>query len=133
MNPVETWVERYIKVWNSNDPQEIGDLFTDDATYFTSPFAEPWRGRAEIVREWLARKDTPGSFTFRYEVLATDPGSEEVLVRVTARDIKNEAAEEEVSPRNHRGPVDGNGRGNRREQGPGRPPEGRGPDRGRDR
>lgn len=55
------------------------------------------------------------------EVLATDPGSEEVLVRVTARDAKNEVAEEEVSPRNRRAPADGNGRDNRRDQGMGRP------------
>lgn len=59
------------------------------------------------------------------EVLATDPGSEEVLVRVTAREIRQEVAEEEVSPKSHRAPVDGNGRGNRRDQAPSR-----GPDRG---
>ena len=33
------------------------------------------------------------------EVLATDPGSEEVLVRVTARDAKGEVSDEEASPK----------------------------------
>src|SRR5947208_5493847 len=57
------------------------------------------------------------------EVLATDPGSEEVLVRVTARDVQGEVAEEEVSPRGRRGAVEGDGRGSRREeQGAGRDP-----------
>jgi predicted RNA-binding protein Jag len=36
------------------------------------------------------------------EVLATDPGSEEVLVRVTAREQRAHAADEEVSPRERR-------------------------------
>jgi spoIIIJ-associated protein len=43
------------------------------------------------------------------EVLATDPGSEEVLVRVTARDVQGEVAEEEVSPKGRRAPVEGDG------------------------
>src|SRR5207249_664433 len=40
------------------------------------------------------------------EVLATDPGSEEVLVRVTAREVRgSEVAEEEASPRERRAPT----------------------------
>lgn len=45
---VRAWVEGYVRAWNSNDPTAIGDLFTEDAVYFT----EPWRGRDEIVRRW---------------------------------------------------------------------------------
>jgi spoIIIJ-associated protein len=36
------------------------------------------------------------------EVLATDPGSEEVLVRVTARETRADASEEEASPKSRR-------------------------------
>ena len=43
------WIERYIGAWNSNDPDEIGALFTDDALYYTEPFTPPWRGCAEII------------------------------------------------------------------------------------
>ncbi len=73
---VAAWVDRYIAAWNSNDPQDIGRLFTADATYYTAPYREPWRGRDEIVREWIARKDEPQTFSFRYEVLVdgNDPG-----------------------------------------------------------
>src|SRR3954468_19051115 len=35
----------------------------------------------------------------KVEVLATDPGSEEVLVRVTANEPRGSTSEEEVSPR----------------------------------
>jgi hypothetical protein len=63
-------VERYVRAWNSNDPDEIGSLFTQAAEYRHTPFAEPWQGRDEIVRQWLARRDEPGDTTFRYEVVA---------------------------------------------------------------
>jgi uncharacterized protein (TIGR02246 family) len=63
-------MEEYLKAWNSNDPKDIGQLFSDDAAYLTGPFDEPWTGREEIIRSWLERKDEPGSFRFRYQILA---------------------------------------------------------------
>ncbi len=70
---LEAWLEGYIRAWNSNDPHEIGGLFAEDACYYTAPHREPWRGRAGIVAGWLGRKDEPGSFTFRHQVLAATP------------------------------------------------------------
>lgn len=64
------WVERYIAAWNSNEPEEISDLFTDETEYLPVPYAEGWHGRDEIVREWLDRKDEPGDFRFTYEIIA---------------------------------------------------------------
>jgi SnoaL-like domain len=69
---VQDWVERYVRAWDSNDPQEIGALFTDAAEYYTAPFREPWRGRQGIVEGWLDRKDEPGDWAFRYEVMGID-------------------------------------------------------------
>jgi hypothetical protein len=69
------WVARYVRAWNSNDPSDIGDLFTPGALYSTGPFDRPWRGRATIVRRWLARQDVPGTTTFRHEVLAAERGT----------------------------------------------------------
>ena len=71
---VSDWVDRYVRAWNSNDPAEIGALFTADAVYYTEPFAAGWRGRDTLVREWLGRQDEPGTTTFRYEVLAAQGG-----------------------------------------------------------
>lgn len=67
---VERWVEAYEKAWESNDPTAIQALFTEDATYFTAPYREPWHGRDAIVDEWLGRRDEQGSWTFRFEVMA---------------------------------------------------------------
>ena len=71
-NAIEKWIKGYIRAWNSNDPGEIGSLFSTDALYFTAPFLEPWRGREGIVEEWLKLKDEPGTWTFEYDVLAVE-------------------------------------------------------------
>jgi hypothetical protein len=71
---VVDWVERYMRAWASNDPQEIGDLFSEDALYYTAPFRSPWRSRQGIVEGWLGRKDDPGSWEFEYEVLSACDG-----------------------------------------------------------
>jgi hypothetical protein len=67
---VDAWMAGYIRAWNTNDPEDIGKLFSEEAEYYTDPFAKPWRGREAIVKGWLGRKDEPGSFNFRYEILA---------------------------------------------------------------
>ena len=67
------WVEGYVRAWSSNDPEEIGSLFTDDALYYTEPYVEPWRGRTGIVGQWLARKDEPGDATFEWQPLLDGP------------------------------------------------------------
>ena len=66
---IEAWMEGYIKAWNSNDPGDIGRLFATDGRYFTAPHRPPWTGREQIVSGWLERKDEPGEFEFRYEIL----------------------------------------------------------------
>ncbi len=67
---LSAWVEAYIHAWRTNDPDHIGRLFTEDAAYFTTPFAEPWRGRTAIVAGWLDRRDEPDTWTFRHEIMA---------------------------------------------------------------
>jgi ketosteroid isomerase-like protein len=64
------WVEHYKIAWDSNDPADIGGLFTDDAEYYTAPFRDPWRGREAIVSGWLEARDEPGDSEFEYEVIA---------------------------------------------------------------
>jgi ketosteroid isomerase-like protein len=67
---VTTWVESYRRAWESNDRDEIGALFTDEAVYYTEPFREGIRGRDAIVADWVDRKDEPGDTEFRYEIMA---------------------------------------------------------------
>ena len=73
MAALADWMAAYERAWASNDAEEIGALFTDDALYFTTPFREPWRGRQEIVDGWLDRKDEPGDWTFEWRPLVDTP------------------------------------------------------------
>ena len=74
LEQVTAWIDGYVDAWNSNRPQDIGRLFSKDATYYTAPHREPWRGREGIVESWLARKDEPGqtSFTWKPLVITDD-------------------------------------------------------------
>jgi uncharacterized protein (TIGR02246 family) len=71
---VAAWVDRYVAAWESNDPAAIGGLFAADAAYRQRPSDEPWQGRDGIVAGWLETKDDPGTWTFRYDVLAATDG-----------------------------------------------------------
>jgi ketosteroid isomerase-like protein len=72
-NAVQDWMTGYRKAWESNHPDEIGALFTDDAVYYNEPFSEPARGRDAIIEMWQERQDAPGSTTFAWEpVVVTD-------------------------------------------------------------
>ncbi len=83
---VRAWIDGYVRAWNSKDPADIGALFTEDAAYFTEPYSEPWRGREEIVRRWLDRKDEPGDTEFRWHPLTVNPEVAVVQGTTTYRD-----------------------------------------------
>ena len=58
--------------WETYDPDAIGALFAEDATYVYHPFEEPVRGRIAIVASWLGAKDTLGTYEGSYEPVAID-------------------------------------------------------------
>ncbi len=60
---VQRWLDRYLAAWNSNDPAEIGALFTDDANYRFEPYDQPVQGREKIVAGWLEALDKPGTWS----------------------------------------------------------------------
>jgi ketosteroid isomerase-like protein len=69
---VNDWLNMYVEAWKSYDPQAIGDLFTEDATYLYHPWQEALRGRLAIVASWLDNQDAPGSWSAEYEPFAID-------------------------------------------------------------
>lgn len=66
LDRISTWVDGYVRAWNSNTPADIGALFAEDATYYTEPYRDPWRGRGAIVEHWLQHQDAPGETTFTW-------------------------------------------------------------------
>jgi hypothetical protein len=67
-----SWVERYVRAWNTNEPGDIEELFAEKGSYLTEPYASPWVGSDEIARQWIDRKDEPGETRFDYEVLVSN-------------------------------------------------------------
>src|SRR6266516_1155319 len=64
---VTAWLDAYVDAWKTYDPQAIGDLFSENATYAYDPFSEPIHGRAAIVASWLKAPDAPGTYDGHYE------------------------------------------------------------------
>lgn len=49
---VDEWAERYARAWEEADDEAVAELFTEDATYRSDPFKEPYRGRDGIREYW---------------------------------------------------------------------------------
>jgi ketosteroid isomerase-like protein len=72
---VERWIEGYRRAWSSDSPDEIAALFTEDAVYKPFPWpreAGGWRGREEIVAQWLEHGDSQNEWRFEHEIIAVD-------------------------------------------------------------
>jgi ketosteroid isomerase-like protein len=68
----QSWLDRYIEAWRSNDASKIGDLFSEQVTYRYHPWDDPVRGRDAIVRDWLEAPDPPDSWEASYRPLAIE-------------------------------------------------------------
>ncbi len=60
---IERWLQGYLRAWESNDPEDIGRLFTDEAQYHTAPHREPWTGRDAWPMTDAARSSRSGGWT----------------------------------------------------------------------
>jgi hypothetical protein len=65
------WLSRYVEAWRSHDPEIIGDLFSEDASYSYRAGQQNVLGRAAIVASWLEEEDD-GRWEAAYEPLAIE-------------------------------------------------------------
>jgi hypothetical protein len=80
---VEEWVATYVRVWRSPGTDGLALLFTPDASYRPSPWADPVVGEAALASFWEAERAGPDeSFTFAGEVVAVDGRTAVVRVAV---------------------------------------------------
>ena|SRR5690606_8999454 len=49
---LEKWLARYKHAWETKDPAAAAALFTEDALYYETPYAEPFRGPAGVSEYW---------------------------------------------------------------------------------
>jgi len=66
----DNWIAAYRTAWESNAPDDIRALFTENASYRTKPHAEPWVGHDGIVAGWREAADEPGDATFDWHLVA---------------------------------------------------------------
>jgi ketosteroid isomerase-like protein len=72
---LQRWLDRYLEAWRTNDPAQVGALFTNDAVYRYRPYGGDQHaaiGREAIIQAWLEEGDPPGSWDARYEPWAVE-------------------------------------------------------------
>jgi ketosteroid isomerase-like protein len=70
---VTRWLADYEAAWRAPGTGDLARIFTADASYLQSPYAEPVVGLAAIGRMWEAERDGPGEvFTLTASILAVD-------------------------------------------------------------
>jgi hypothetical protein len=52
------WIEGYRRAWVERDPLAAAALFTEDASYRSSPFVEPNLGQEGVVAYWSGATST---------------------------------------------------------------------------
>jgi hypothetical protein len=75
------WVAEYERAWRDADVDGVGRLFTEDARYRRSPYAEPLAGHAAIQNFW--RDDEGRTFTVTAEPVAVE--GRDAVVRLEVR------------------------------------------------
>jgi ketosteroid isomerase-like protein len=88
----ERWLDAYRAAWKTDDPAQIGALFTDEASYTTLPFREPRRGRDAIVAWWVSQGDSQNEWQFETERLVVE-GDTGVVQGVTTYPASNDSPE----------------------------------------
>jgi SnoaL-like domain len=69
----EMWVAGYERVWRTPGTAILAELFAPDATYLSSPWAQPLEGLEAIALFWEAERVGPDEqFTMSSDVVAVD-------------------------------------------------------------
>ncbi len=79
-----TWIADYERVWRTPGIAVLAEVFTADAVYRPSPYAEPLRGLPEIASFWEAeRVSHDEDFTLQAQIVAVegDTGVARIEVR----------------------------------------------------
>ena len=85
---VQSWLDRYLAAWRSYDPDQIGGLFTEQASYAYHPWDTGelvLLGRPAIVANWLEDPDEPGTWSAQYSPLLVS-GDRAVTTGITRYD-----------------------------------------------
>ncbi|MGH2983202.1 MAG: YybH family protein [Solirubrobacterales bacterium] len=80
---IRQWVTDYERAWRTDGTGSLSELFSEDATYSTSPFEEPHHGLGAIASMWERERLGPDeSFAMNSEVVAVEADTGVVRVEV---------------------------------------------------
>jgi ketosteroid isomerase-like protein len=78
---VSAWVGDYERAWRTAGTDQLGELFSEDASYRMSPYENAANGLEEIGVLWERERQGPDEeFSMTYEVIAVD--GETAVVRL---------------------------------------------------
>jgi ketosteroid isomerase-like protein len=81
---VSRWLAGYEAAWRTAGAESLAALFTADATYLQSPYAQPVTGLDAIGRMWEEEREGPDEvFTLTAGILAVD--GETAVIRAEVR------------------------------------------------
>ncbi len=66
---LDSWMDRYVLAWSTNDPEHVAALFTEDAVYDPQTAGGEWEGIADIVANWLEIDDDEENWDFEWAPL----------------------------------------------------------------
>ena len=67
---LRNWLDRYRRAWETRDPEVAAALFSEDARYYETPFAEPARGRKGVRDYWENATRGQSDVAFSHNVVA---------------------------------------------------------------
>ena len=68
----QQWLETYSRASAENDPRASANLFTENAAYYETPFAEPMIGRDAIYEYWNKGAQNLKDKAASFEILAVN-------------------------------------------------------------
>lgn len=72
---VQSWLDRYVEAWRTNERAPIEALFTEDIVYRFRPYSSEHEevGIDAVVEDWLGgSRDEPDTWDAKYEPFAVD-------------------------------------------------------------
>lgn len=66
---LDSWMDRYVLAWSSNETEHIEDLFTTNAIYDPQTADGEWEGLTEIVSRWQEIDDSEDNWDFEWRPL----------------------------------------------------------------
>jgi len=68
---VTSWVEGYVRAWESAEPKDIAAIFANDAESHEWPYETEWIGLPAIIAGWRERMDwQKDGWSFEWRLLA---------------------------------------------------------------